>query len=99
MGQTSAVVVRIYAHTNLPSLKIMTGLDCGASYNCIQDGHGYYVVSNSEVADNKADHCYWEGSGGCRIFNFKGEAGFKPESKQCGQWFTNLNWLRSQLNN
>lgn len=97
MGETSSCGGKTLCSYDLPSLKEMTGVDCGASYQCVQNGHGYYVVSNSEVADKKADHCYWEGNGGCRISNFKGDVGFQPPATTDWSMTRNLDWLRNQL--
>lgn len=97
MGETSSCGGKKLCSYDLPSLKEMTGVDCGTSYQCVQNGHGYYVVSNTEVADKKADHCYWEGNGGCRISNFKGDGNFKPEATTAWSMIRNLEWLRSQI--
>lgn len=96
MGQTSSCGGKVLCSYDLPSLKSMTGLNCGESYNCVQNGYGYYVISNSEVADGKADHCYWEGNSGCRVSGFTGEVGFKPPSLTAWSMIRNLDWLRAQ---
>lgn len=47
----------------------LTGSSCPATQNnCLRDdGSGYYTVKDSEVADGQADHCYFQGGGGCSV--------------------------------
>jgi hypothetical protein len=97
MGQTSNVFTRNLNSFDLPSLKKLTGLDCGSSFQCVQNGNGYYVVQNSEVADGVADHCYWEGNGGCSITPTNFDPAFQPPATAPWSMIRNLDWLRSQL--
>lgn len=98
MGQTSNTFTKNLTIKDLPSLKAMTGADCGTSFQCLQsNGSGYYVVANSEVADGTADHCYWEGNGGCTLSPTDLEVGFVPPSTNSWSMIRNLDWLRSQL--
>lgn len=89
---------------NVSGLAAMTGVTCGATYDCLQpDGSGYYVVSNAEVADGTADHCYWMRSNkyfySCTLYpTIAGlDPGFAPPSTTPWSLISNLNWLRSQL--
>ncbi len=94
---TSSWTKDLYAH-ELPSLKKRTGVDCGTSYQCLTAaGNGFYVVQNSEVADKKADHCYWEGNSGCGLAPKNLEVGFQPPATTNWSMIRNLDWLRAQL--
>jgi hypothetical protein len=82
----------------------LTGVSCGAAYQCLQpDGAGYYVVANSEVADKSADHCYWVSINywfyGCQAKPTVAglDPGFAPPSTTPWSLIANLNWLRAQL--
>ncbi len=97
MGESAQNFTNHLNPYDLPSLKQMTGVDCGDSYKCAQNGYGYYVVANSEVADGKADHCYWEGNSGCQLAPKNLEVGFKPPATTEWSMIRNLDWLRSQL--
>lgn len=98
MGQTSNAFTKNLTAADLPSLKKMTGADCGTAFNCLgSNGAGYYVVANSEVADGTADHCYWEGNGGCKLSPTTLEIGFAPPATTNWSMIRNLDWLRSQL--
>jgi hypothetical protein len=46
--------------------KKLTGFDCGSSAtSCLQsNGSGWYIVSNAQIQDGEADHCYMT-VGGC----------------------------------
>ena len=87
--------------SNLPSgppsgLPALTGDNCGAAFNCVQpDGSGYYVVSNAEVSDGDADHCFFEVGGCFAVTTF--DPGFAPPATTPWSIITNLNWLRAQL--
>jgi pimeloyl-ACP methyl ester carboxylesterase len=85
-------------------IEAVTGENCGIAYDCLQpDGAGYYVVSNEEVADHIADHCYWESvhlrDYSCTLRpTIAGlDPGFAPPSTTPWSLISNLNWLRSQL--
>ena len=96
MGQATNIFTKNLASYDLPSLKAMTGANCGTSFQCLQtDGSGYYVVANSEVADNNADHCYWTKS--CSLSPSSLEVGFQPPATTQWTLIRNLDWLRSQL--
>jgi hypothetical protein len=89
---------------SLSSLNAITGDNCGAAYDCLQaDGSGYYVVSNAQVADGAADHCYWmevhDDWYSCTLHpTLAGlDPGFAPPSTQPWSLITNLDWLRSNL--
>jgi hypothetical protein len=89
---------------NLSGLQELTGDNCGASYNCLQsDGSGYYVVSNSEVVDKAADHCYWmsvhPGAYSCMLTPTVAglDPGFAAPSTTPWSLVTSLNWLSAQL--
>ena len=94
--------------SNFPSgydttgLQEYTGDNCGSSFNCLQpDGSGYYVVSNNEVADGNADHCYWQSvnttTDSCTWFISNFDPGFQPPAMTPWSLISNLNWLKSQL--
>ena len=41
-------------------LDAMTGMSCGLDDACVDDdGHGWFLVADSAVADGNADHCYF----------------------------------------
>ena len=89
---------------DVTGLNAITGVNCGPTYDCLQaDGSGYYIVSNSEVADHIADHCYWMRSNkyfySCTLYpTIAGlDPGFAPPSTTAWSLITNLDWLRSQL--
>jgi pimeloyl-ACP methyl ester carboxylesterase len=89
---------------NVTGLAALTGDNCGGIYDCLQsDGSGYYIVSNAEVADHSADHCYWMAVSkiwyGCTLHpTIAGlDPGFAPPSTLTWSMITNLNWLAGQL--
>ncbi|HZJ67421.1 MAG TPA: hypothetical protein VFD36_28125 [Kofleriaceae bacterium] len=44
----------------------LTGLSCGTSTSCLQsNGSGWYIVTNGQVGDGSADHCYMRRTGDC----------------------------------
>lgn len=106
MGQASSLWGKKLLKEDLPSLKQLTGADCGEAYDCIQpNGSGYYVVSNSEVQDGTADHAYWmqvnRWSKGALSFTLNPKSpdpGFLETSSTKWSLKTNLNWLKSHLN-
>lgn len=104
MGEASNLSTRKPIKEDLPSLKQLTGTDCGTAYDCIQpNGSGYYIVSNSEIKDKVADHCYWQmvnkwSTGmSCTTAPTDFEPGFQPPATTKWSMITNLNWLKSQL--
>jgi hypothetical protein len=89
---------------DLSSLNALTGDSCGTSFDCLQsDGSGYYVVSNAEVADGIADHCYWMSVHkhfySCTLDpTIAGlDPGFAPPSTTPWSLISSLNWLRAEL--
>ena len=107
MGQASNLSKKNLIAEDMPSLKQLTGADCGANLQCLQqNGAGYYVVANAEVADGTADHAYWMqvnkwNKGGLSFTTSPKEfdPGFQPPATTEWSMTRNLNWLRSQLNN
>jgi len=104
MGQSSNISKKNLIAEDLPSLKKLTGQDCGSGFNCLQqDGSGYYVVSNAEIKDKVADHCYWmmvnKWSTGmsCTTSPKEFEPGFQPPALTNWSMIRNLEWLRSQI--
>lgn len=106
MGQSSNLSKKNLIAEDMPSLKQLTGADCGTGLKCLQpSGAGYYVVSNPEVADGTADHAYWMKvstgwSKGSLSFTFSPkefDPGFQPPSTTDWSMIRNLNWLRGQL--
>lgn len=98
IGQARSALARNLNSNDLASLKSMAGANCGTSFQCLQTGgSGYYVVANSEVADGLAEHCYWEGTGGCKLSPTDLEVGFVPPSTTQWSMIRNLDWLRNQL--
>ncbi|MGO9956066.1 MAG: hypothetical protein ACLP50_08815 [Solirubrobacteraceae bacterium] len=87
---------------NLSALNAVTGLNCSQS-PCLQtDGSGYYVVTNSEVADGVAGHCYWMGvnmsdPGNTCTLDPTFDPGFVPPSTVPWSLLASLNWLRGEL--
>lgn len=89
---------------DVSGLSAITGASCGTTYDCLQpDGSGYYIVSNAEVADHIADHCYWmrshKGGYSCTLNpTIAGlDPAFAPPSTTPWSLISNLDWLRSQL--
>ena len=104
MGEASNIFSKKLAAADLPSLKQMTGNDCGNEFDCIQaNGSGYYVIKNAEIKDGVADHCYWlmvnKWSTGmsCTKAPKELDPGFQPPTTTKWSMLTNLNWLREQL--
>lgn len=104
MGQSSNLSKKTLIPEDLPSLKKLTGVDCGTSYNCLQaGGNGYYVVANSEIKDGVADHCYWQmvnkySSGmSCTTAPTEFDPGFQPPATTSWSMIKNLDWLRLQV--
>lgn len=67
-----------------------TGYSCPFATSCLQsNGSGWYIVDNSQVGDNQADHCYMR-SGSCigLTLDSTWRTGTAPWSLR-----TNLNWL------
>jgi len=87
---------------DLSALNAVTGLTCSQS-PCLQpDGSGYYVVTNSEVADGVAGHCYWMGvnmsdPGNTCTLDPTFDPGFVPPSTVPWSLLASLNWLRGEL--
>ncbi|MGZ4195332.1 MAG: hypothetical protein ACXVSJ_02740 [Solirubrobacteraceae bacterium] len=87
---------------NFSGLTGLTGQSC-STFNCLNaDGSGYYIVSNAEVADGVADHCYWQSvnkvvpTNSCRA-NPTFDPGFTPPSTTPWSLLTTLDWLAAQL--
>jgi hypothetical protein len=104
MGQSSNISKKALIAEDLPSLKKLTGTDCGSGFNCLQaNGAGYYVVANTEIKDKVADHCYWlmvnKWSTGlsCTTAPTEFDPGFQPPATTDWSMIRNLNWLRSQI--
>ena len=104
IGQATDLKTKDLISADLPSLKAISGKDCGNSYECLKaDGSGYYIVKNSEIKDGVADHCYWlrvnSWSKGlsCTIWPSKFDPGFQPPATTEWSIVRNLEWLRSQL--
>lgn len=80
----------------------LTGQNC-STFNCLNpDGSGYYVVSNSEVADGVADHCWWQSVNKLAPTNScksppTFDPGFPPPSTAPWSLVTSLNWLQTQI--
>lgn len=44
----------------------LTGLSCGTATSCLQsNGSGWLIVTNGQVGDGSADHCYMRRTGDC----------------------------------
>lgn len=74
-------------------LQTATGYKC-TGYDCLQsDGSGWYIVSDSQVADGKADHCYLL-NGGCT-----GTTADKNYELSSAVWagVPNVDWLASRI--
>lgn len=105
MGEASNLSTKKPLPVDIPSLKQMTGVNCGNSYDCVRsDGSGYYLVSNTEIKDKVADHAYWMkvNSSWSKGLSFTFypktfDPGFNVTSTTKWSMLTNLNWLRSQL--
>ena len=104
MGQSSNISKKNLIAEDLPSLKQLTGADCGTGLKCLQpNGSGYYVVSNGEIKDGVADHCYWQMVNkwttglSCTTAPTEFDPGFQPPSTTDWSMIRNLNWLRGQL--
>ena len=105
MGEASNLSKKTLIKEDLPSLRQITGYDCGTGYDCVQaDGSGYYIVSNAEVKDGLADHCYWmktnkifKSSWSCTMSPTEFDPGFSAPSTTKWSMTTKLDWLRSQL--
>lgn len=105
MGEASSLSQKTLIPEDSPSLKELTGRDCANNFDCIQaNGSGYYVVSNSEVKDGMADHCYWmmenkvfKTALSCTTSPTEFESGFQPPAINKWSMITNLNWLKAQL--
>lgn len=74
----------------------LTGLSCGSTAtNCLQaNGSGWYIVTNGQVADGSADHCYMRATGDCGGSQNSLDAGWANGSDP---WTLNANlaWLQS----
>ena len=68
----------------------MTGLSCPFATSCFRSNNsGWYIVSDSQVADGTADHCYMRNSGCIGLtLDSTWRSGSAPWSQR-----TNLNWL------
>ncbi len=105
MGEASNTWTKKPIAEDLPSLKQLTGVNCGSNYDCLQpNGNGYYVVSNSEIKDGVADHAYWMKVNPSwkkgLSFTFSPDQldpGFQPPATTQWSMIRNLDWLRSQL--
>jgi hypothetical protein len=74
--------------------KKLTGFNCGTTAtSCLQsNGSGYYIVTNAQVQDGDADHCYMT-VGGC-----SSPTGLDPtwlNGTDAWTLNTNLNWLQT----
>lgn len=80
------------------SLDALFGTACGTgTTHCLdpQNGWGWYVVSDCEVSDGAADHCYHHAGGGCSgdpVF----EEAWAPPSTYDWSLKPNLDWLASK---
>lgn len=102
MGEASNMFTHKPSSSDLPSQKTLTGKDCGTGYDCLAaNGSGYYVVSNGEVADGYADHCYWmsinKSDRSCTLAPGQLDPGFQPPTTTKWSMIRNLNWLQTQL--
>lgn len=104
IGQASNLSTKNMIPEDLPSLKAMSGLNCGTAYNCLQaDGSGYYVVQNGEIKDKVADHCYWlmvnklTSGLSCTTNPTQLDPGFQPPATTNWSMIRNLDWLRAQI--
>jgi hypothetical protein len=74
--------------------KKLTGFDCGGTAtNCLQSGgNGWYIVTNSQVQDGQADHCYmtYGGCSGATGLDNNWVNGTDPWTLSA-----NLNWLQT----
>jgi len=75
------------------ALHTATGYKC-TGYDCLQaDGSGWYIVSDAQVQDGKADHCYLL-NGGC-----SGTTADKGYETSSAVWagVPNVDWLASRI--
>ena len=73
----------------------LTGLSCGTATSCLQaNGSGWYIVTNGQVGDGSADHCYMRRSGDCLGSQNSLDAGWQSGT---GPWElnANLDWLKT----
>jgi hypothetical protein len=81
-------------------LNDMTGRACAVTAtSCLAvDGSGWYVVQNAQVANGKADHCYFMGADGYSSCTVAGTPPFDPTwlTSTTEPWALqpNLAWLR-----
>jgi hypothetical protein len=75
------------------NLVTASGFSCSGN-NCLQsDGSGWYIVTNGEVSDGKADHCYLL-NGGCSSDAI--DPRYETSTAAWSGW-TNLKWLAGRI--
>jgi hypothetical protein len=73
----------------------LTGLSCGTATSCLQaNGSGWLIVTNGQVGDGSADHCYMRRTGDCGGSQNSLDAGWQTGT---APWELNANlaWLQS----
>jgi hypothetical protein len=71
----------------------LTGLSCGTATSCLQsNGSGWLIVTNGQVGDGSADHCYMRRTGDCGGSQNSLDAGWQTGTDP---WTlnANLDWL------
>jgi len=73
----------------------LTGLSCGTATSCLQsNGSGWLIVTNGQVGDGSADHCYMRRTGDCGGSQNSLDAGWQTGGNPW-QLNANLAWLQS----
>src|SRR5262245_12198067 len=74
----------------------LTGLSCGSTAtNCLQaNGSGWLIVTNGQVADGSADHCYMRRTGDCGGSQNSLDAGWQTGADPW-ELNANLDWLKT----
>lgn len=75
------------------NLVTATGRSCTGNSCLSADGSGWYIVSNGEVSDGVADHCYLL-NGGC--FSDEIDPYYETSTAAWSGW-TNLKWLAGRI--
>ena len=75
------------------NLVTATGRSCSGNSCLSSDGSGWYIVSNSEVSDGKADHCYLL-NGGCNATKI--DPRYETSTAAWSGW-TNVLWLAGRI--
>ncbi len=82
------------AETIRQQLEAVTGVPCGVgALSCnLPNGAGWYIVSNTEVVDGTADHCYQRGNPNCAD-TLPFDANWTPPSVEPWALGPSLDWL------